>query len=293
MALIACPICGKTVSDKAHTCVHCGYSFHEKQLKEPTIRIEMALPHIDTKEGNSKSANPPVLTVREVCNNVIRAAWPSGETPPSAYYSLRDSTVSGTLWNGGGGAIPAVIGVLGNSQNEITHAIVDVFSYDKRVGIAGFFVQYCGPMPEASAIKYIKIYERYDEKAQQIGVQYQEEQESPEAFVLEILKETRKGITTTWPESLHPMAYFTPIAVTLEHDPVLSWNSTESARRMKIYMLDEEGRKIQGRVSDWHMSPSLFTYDVKTKTAFFAITSYKGIISKNTKKKKYLLIEKG
>ncbi len=48
MALITCPNCGKSVSDSAKTCIHCGFKFEEK------IMNFYALPH--EKKAELKSA---------------------------------------------------------------------------------------------------------------------------------------------------------------------------------------------------------------------------------------------
>ena len=37
MALMLCPECGGQVSDKAHTCPHCGYPIEELLAKTPAI----------------------------------------------------------------------------------------------------------------------------------------------------------------------------------------------------------------------------------------------------------------
>lgn len=40
MALIKCPECGKKISDKAHTCIHCGYPLNEV-ITSGGVRIKM------------------------------------------------------------------------------------------------------------------------------------------------------------------------------------------------------------------------------------------------------------
>ena len=42
MALIKCPECGKKVSDKANSCIHCGYPLEEykKEIFDKEIKAE-------------------------------------------------------------------------------------------------------------------------------------------------------------------------------------------------------------------------------------------------------------
>ena len=52
MALIKCPECGKEVSDKAPTCIHCGYPLSTQ--KESSYKV--VLPTIDELGKNSATA---------------------------------------------------------------------------------------------------------------------------------------------------------------------------------------------------------------------------------------------
>ena len=57
MALIVCPECGKEVSDKAETCIHCGYPIAKET--EKVIQEEKQLKEKDWKERNQAALQLP------------------------------------------------------------------------------------------------------------------------------------------------------------------------------------------------------------------------------------------
>lgn len=66
MALIKCPECGKEISDKAHTCVHCGYPLIEV-IASGDVRIKMPNNIVDGVVGffSSKRA-----AVKDQCGQI-------------------------------------------------------------------------------------------------------------------------------------------------------------------------------------------------------------------------------
>ena len=67
MALIKCPECGKEISDKAHTCVHCGYPLIEV-IASGDVRIKMPNNIVDGVVGffSSKRA-----AVKDQCGQIL------------------------------------------------------------------------------------------------------------------------------------------------------------------------------------------------------------------------------
>ena len=53
MALIKCPECGKEISDKATSCIHCGYPLHTSELQQKSISsktINKTIPFFSNKD---------------------------------------------------------------------------------------------------------------------------------------------------------------------------------------------------------------------------------------------------
>ena len=57
MALIKCPECGKKVSDKANTCIHCGYPLEEYKEKIEDEKIEKMANEMFDREFRKMLAN--------------------------------------------------------------------------------------------------------------------------------------------------------------------------------------------------------------------------------------------
>lgn len=53
MALVRCPECRKRISDSTQLCVHCGFSFKEKDLA--VFREKMEKRRLENEEINRKS----------------------------------------------------------------------------------------------------------------------------------------------------------------------------------------------------------------------------------------------
>ncbi len=64
MALIKCPECGKTVSDKATACIHCGYPLENIKIEEPKI-IEFPQTPKPIQQQTNTTPNPTNTTPQQ------------------------------------------------------------------------------------------------------------------------------------------------------------------------------------------------------------------------------------
>lgn len=54
MALISCPACKKTISDKAESCPNCGHPISPKEKKESTVNV-LPLQNVNSMEQNKNN----------------------------------------------------------------------------------------------------------------------------------------------------------------------------------------------------------------------------------------------
>lgn len=90
MALIACPECGKQISDKAPACIHCGYPLQEQPSTVPIINSSSSKKVVIPSFNEfSQQKIPAIKVVREVLNMGLAEAKEFVEQP-TPYVVVKD-----------------------------------------------------------------------------------------------------------------------------------------------------------------------------------------------------------
>lgn len=96
MAIISCPACNKTISDKAKTCSHCHHEFGD--LSADDVRRKLSLQRYQKRQKIQNQSMLSILLFIVGCYFVFLGDFPAGEKGIMMYNASIAVTTIGFIW---------------------------------------------------------------------------------------------------------------------------------------------------------------------------------------------------